>query len=90
MLDLEECVKKPPWCSGNVTRLGRRFDPGLLQSVGWDYKPRSCLHMTLAVGGMLNPNQSINQSINQSRSVLKTGAARDFQHSSRDQAHVNE
>ena len=26
-------------------------------SVGWDYKPRSRLHMTLAVGGTLNPNQ---------------------------------
>ena len=36
---------------------GRRFDPGLLQSVGWDYKPRPHLHMTLAVGLMLNPNQ---------------------------------
>ena len=32
-------------------------NPGLLQSVGWDYKPRSRLHMTLAVGGTLNPNQ---------------------------------
>ena len=33
------------------------FVPGHLQSVGWDYKPRSRLHMTLAVGGTLNPNQ---------------------------------
>ena len=33
------------------------FDPGLLQSVGWDYKPRSRLRMTLAVGGTLNSNQ---------------------------------
>ena len=40
---------------------GRRFDPGLLQSVGWDYKPSSRLHMTLAVGGTLNPNQPTNQ-----------------------------
>ena len=51
--------QKPPWCSGYVIRLvnqGRRFDPGLLQSVGWDYKPRSRLHMTLAVGRKLNPN----------------------------------
>ena len=39
----------------------RRFDPGLLQSVGWDYKPRSRLHTTLAVGGTLNPNQPTNQ-----------------------------
>ena len=31
--------------------------PGFFQSVGWDYKPRSRLHMTLAVGGTLNPNQ---------------------------------
>ena len=41
---------------------GRRFDPGLVQSVGWDYKPRSHLHMTLAVGGTLNPNQPTNHS----------------------------
>ena len=38
----------------------RRFDPGLLQSVGWDYKPRSRLQMTLVVGGTLNPNQPTN------------------------------
>ena len=38
---------------------GCRFDPGLLQSVGQYYKPKSRLHMTLAVGGTVNPNQSI-------------------------------
>ena len=42
----------------NLTKINRRFDPWLLQSVGWDYKPRSRLHMTLAVGGTLNPNQT--------------------------------
>ena len=36
---------------------------GLLQSVGWDYKPRSRLHMTLAVGGTLNPNETNKQNI---------------------------
>ena len=40
---------------------GRRFDPRLLQSVGWDYKPKSHLHMTRAVGGTLNPNQPTNK-----------------------------
>ena len=42
----------------NLTKINRRFDPWLLQSVGWDYKPRSRLHMTLAVGGTLNHNQT--------------------------------
>ena len=42
---------------------GRRFDPGLLQPVGWDYKPKSRLHMTLAVGGTLNTNQPTFSSI---------------------------
>ena len=37
---------------------GRRFDPGLLQSVGWDYKPMSRLHMTLVVGGTLKPKST--------------------------------
>ena len=48
--------EKPSWCSGYATRL---VNQGLqvLQSVGWDYKPRSRLHMTLAVGKTLNPNQ---------------------------------
>ena len=36
--------------------------PGFSSPSDWDYKPRSRLHMTLAVGGTLNPNQSINQS----------------------------
>ena len=30
---------------------GPEFDPGLLQSFGWHFKPRSRLRMTLAVGG---------------------------------------
>ena len=38
--------------------------PGVSSPSDWDYKPRSRLYMTLAVGGTLNPNQSINQSIN--------------------------
>ena len=35
---------KPSWCSDKATRLvtrGRGFDPGLLQSFGRDFKPRS-------------------------------------------------
>ena len=28
---------------------GHEFDPGLLKSFGWDFKLRSCIHMTLAV-----------------------------------------
>ena len=35
---------------------GRRFDSRLHQSVGRDFKPWPCLHMTLAVGGTLNTN----------------------------------
>ena len=48
---------KPPWRSGYVTRLvsqGPRIDPALLQSVGRDYKLRSHLHMTLAIGKTSN------------------------------------
>ena len=43
-----------------VSRLlnqGSHILSGLLQSVGWDYKPRSRHHMALAVGGTLNHNQ---------------------------------
>ena len=29
--------------------------PGLLQSFGWDFKPRSRLRITLAVGGDVKP-----------------------------------
>ena len=48
--------EKPSWCSGYATRLVNQGSQ-VLQSVGWDYKPRSRLHMTLAVGETLNPNQ---------------------------------
>ena len=50
---------------GSVVMSGRRFYPGLLQSLGRDHKPRSRFHMTLAVGGSLNPeiNQPTNQQI---------------------------
>ena len=34
---------------------GRRFDPPLLQSFGWDFKPKSRLH-DLVVSGALTKN----------------------------------
>ena len=51
--------EKPPWCSGYATHLVNQGSQ-VLQSVGWKNKPRSLLHMTLAVGETLNPNQPTN------------------------------
>ena len=56
-------------CCGIVYKLialqtrGRRFDPWHHQSVGYDYKLWPCLHMTLAVGGMLNTNTKFYKSL---------------------------
>ena len=52
--------EKPSWCSGYATRLVNQGSQ-VLQSIGWDYKPRSHLHRTLAVGETLKP-QSTNLS----------------------------
>ena len=48
--------EKPSLCCGYATRLVNQGSQ-VLQSVGWVYKPRSRLHMTLTVGETLNPNQ---------------------------------
>ena len=59
------CINITPGISwrigrGEVVRVlalqfkGIWFDPQLLQSFGWDYKPRSRLH-DLVISGLLNP-----------------------------------
>ena len=53
-------AQSPVVMSLSLYTRGYRFDLGILQSVRLYYKQRSCLHMTLAVGGTVNP-KSTNQ-----------------------------
>ena len=52
-------VRSQAVVAGSISGRGRRFDLRLLESLKSDCKPRSRLHMTLAIGGTLNPKSTV-------------------------------